>query len=616
LLRDGWVVFEGNTRVFYGPDVEVLRSTGFAQTHCFSLTAGQGADSSLVGLVFEPTRDRGLPDIGGTLWIHRESAELTRLDFRYANLPRSVNDPPDWAEGHLGGRVEFLSLPGGGWIARNWEIRTPLVGWVELFDERRELRLVGIQQTGGQVVQALSGGTVLYAADLATLTAPLLTRQGTSRSRVPRLPLAGTPFSTPTDAAGRFTISGTMDGEYGVTFHHPRLDSLAYTPAPVTVLLRPGRSETVRLRVPPESVIVRELCPDTGAGPPTRVVHGTVRERRGGAAPAGAEVRMSWQEIPGLAPTDPIAVQGRLKELTLREMEAVAPADSSGRYLMCAVPAGRRIAIAASRGTALGETVILRFEADGVWIGDRWTGAGMIWRQDLVHGAALPAATVVAVVTDAMTRRPLAHAIVTVVGTGEAVVADQSGRATIARVAPGNRVVSARRIGYAPVERVVRITPGDTVVLADSLLALQPMPFLLDTLVAAGDVAAAADPILRMGGFCDRRRLGFGDFITRQEFEQYNPVDVFDVLRRLPGIEILFNENYGRPAPDKVAGRDTGGGSFGHGAWDGTARYSFSWTAPRSGPPNELTSTTYWVYTRSLRSSSMAVRVGRPSNST
>jgi hypothetical protein len=102
----------------FAPDGEVLLSGSFLDTHCFRV---EGGDGSLVGLGFEPVAGRDLPDIRGTLWLDRGSAELRRLDFRYVNLPYPHDDWPQ-----VGGMVEFERLGTGMWIVRRWYIRMPL----------------------------------------------------------------------------------------------------------------------------------------------------------------------------------------------------------------------------------------------------------------------------------------------------------------------------------------------------------------------------------------------------------------------------------------------------------------------------------------------------------
>ena len=106
---------------FYGPDAEVLLSDSFLDSHCFRYRPG--GDELAVGLAFEPLHfDRDRVDVEGVLWIDRESSRLRTLEFTYTGI-----DPPS----HLGtgpgpyGQVVFDQLPGGGWIVREWWIRTP-----------------------------------------------------------------------------------------------------------------------------------------------------------------------------------------------------------------------------------------------------------------------------------------------------------------------------------------------------------------------------------------------------------------------------------------------------------------------------------------------------------
>ena len=41
----------------------------FLDTHCMSLEEGVDEAEGLLGLSFEPTEDRGVPDIRGVLWL-------------------------------------------------------------------------------------------------------------------------------------------------------------------------------------------------------------------------------------------------------------------------------------------------------------------------------------------------------------------------------------------------------------------------------------------------------------------------------------------------------------------------------------------------------------------
>lgn len=129
---------------YYGPDAEVLLSDQFLDSHCFRYRAGE---DDAVGLAFEPVRfERDRVDVDGVLWLDRETAQLQRLEFSYTGVPRPT---------HLGtgpgpyGQVVFDQLPGGGWIVREWWIRTPTGS-----RQRGVQTYVTYAQQGGRVNQA------------------------------------------------------------------------------------------------------------------------------------------------------------------------------------------------------------------------------------------------------------------------------------------------------------------------------------------------------------------------------------------------------------------------------------------------------------------------------
>lgn len=133
---------------WFGPDPEVLLSELFLESHCFrTVPTDVGTPAGWVGLGFEPAPVPHKPDIRGTIWIDRESAELRRLDFSYETMP-------SWAGPATGGgRLEFAQLPGGLWIVQRWALRVP-VPEVRLGSDRA--RLHGFQETRGWIEVVLS----------------------------------------------------------------------------------------------------------------------------------------------------------------------------------------------------------------------------------------------------------------------------------------------------------------------------------------------------------------------------------------------------------------------------------------------------------------------------
>src|SRR3954471_7296221 len=152
----GYVVVAEDGWTYYGPDAEVLLSTPFLRTHCFETKAEKG----LVGLAFTPARGRSLPDVKGTLWVDRENAELRYLEFSYTRLPERLTEP------RAGGRVEFMRVPSGAWIIRDWVIRMPIARTVHVPYQEDVPHVVGFREAGGSAVEIkMPDGTLVYRSE-------------------------------------------------------------------------------------------------------------------------------------------------------------------------------------------------------------------------------------------------------------------------------------------------------------------------------------------------------------------------------------------------------------------------------------------------------------------
>jgi len=160
LLEHGFVRPDGEESIYYAPDADVLLSDAFLDTHCMSLAEGEDEAEGLLRLSFEPTEDRGVPDISGVLWVDPADAELRWLDYRYEFLDVRNSE-------RLGGKIRFHRLPDGTWIVREWYIRTPVlqatVNQGRFGQKRVRPRLVGLKEEGGLVVRVhnLQGDLVL-----------------------------------------------------------------------------------------------------------------------------------------------------------------------------------------------------------------------------------------------------------------------------------------------------------------------------------------------------------------------------------------------------------------------------------------------------------------------
>jgi len=163
LEREGFVVVDSDGWSYHGPDADEFISDAFLRTHCFETKSGRGDTEGLIGLSFTPARGRTLPDITGTLWIDRQTAMLHHLDFTYAHLPE------DFVAPRAGGHIEFLRVPSGAWIVRDWVIRMPVAQMKQRpMAMGTELQVAGFREVGGNAVEIKTrAGIILYRSDSA-----------------------------------------------------------------------------------------------------------------------------------------------------------------------------------------------------------------------------------------------------------------------------------------------------------------------------------------------------------------------------------------------------------------------------------------------------------------
>jgi hypothetical protein len=157
LHEQGYAIERGeveDSSEYYAPDAEVFFSEAFLQHHCFKLERDDDYEGQ-VGLAFEPTRGRDVPDVMGTLWLDEDTAELSRLEVRYTDLRSHLR------RRHARAEVEFARLDNGTWIVQSWLIRMPIVR----IDRprvggptRRREQLWGFKEEGSQVLRVLGRG--------------------------------------------------------------------------------------------------------------------------------------------------------------------------------------------------------------------------------------------------------------------------------------------------------------------------------------------------------------------------------------------------------------------------------------------------------------------------
>ncbi|CAA9339504.1 MAG: hypothetical protein AVDCRST_MAG68-2930, partial [uncultured Gemmatimonadetes bacterium] len=280
LAEKGYVEAVGDTVLFHAPDAEILLSDEFLDTHCFHAEPADAEHRGMVGLAFAPVSTGERTDVRGVLWMDAATAELRVLEYGYVGgrFPGAAQ---------AGGRVEFRRLPSGGWIVSRWRIRVP--SGASRFRPNStalpgmEPQGSGIAEEAGEVVEIRTAEGALVAMSApARVTGVVWDSTRARPLAAARVVLEGTERAAVTDSAGRFTLGGVAEGAYSLTFSHPRLDSLRYTPEPVRVIAVPPQTAERDLAIPPLGVVLTASCASRAGG----TLGGVVTSRATGQ-PAG-----------------------------------------------------------------------------------------------------------------------------------------------------------------------------------------------------------------------------------------------------------------------------------------------------------------------------------------
>jgi hypothetical protein len=251
LAQGGFIFPKGDRTMYAAPDAQSLLSDAFVASHCFRAVPGTGV---LVGLAFEPVRDRKVIDVSGTLWVNRLTSELDFLEYRYTRLPDYL------ARGDLGGRVAFQRLATGAWIVSSWHIRRPQLLREEIVGagntSRFRVKAVAYHERGARVEMAEdSAGRPTRAVVFGEIW-DSIAGKGLENAIVY---IEGQTDSIATDSAGRYQLVVAATGPQMVAARHRRVGLLAL-PSKREVTLFPGDTAVVDFTVPSLPTVARALC--------------------------------------------------------------------------------------------------------------------------------------------------------------------------------------------------------------------------------------------------------------------------------------------------------------------------------------------------------------------
>jgi len=132
---------------------------------------------------------------------------------------------------------------------------------------------------------------------------------------------------------------------------------------------------------------------------------------------------------------------------------------------------------------------------------------------------------------DAQTGQPIIGASVTIPALSRAVISDGDGRFLHAALGGGSYVLQVHAVGYIPSAKSFDVVTGQSVT---HVFQLTTVPPVLPEVVVKGKTTAAVGR--RFEDFDRRRASRRGQFLTRAEIEESNPLALSDLLQHMRGI--------------------------------------------------------------------------------
>ena len=340
--------------------------------------------------------------------------------------------------------------------------------------------------------------------------------------------------SVTTDALGGFVYDSVPAGTWLASFLHPVLDSLRLEPGMVRIDITEAGALSVPLSIPSARTLVALSCRGPVAAD-MGVIVGDVRRAGDDAALVGATVEVTWPEW--------VLQKGRM---VTDQRVRTATTDSLGHFAVCGAPSGGTMRAIAWSGADTSGAVEVSTTESGYGILDFAIAPveRVRVRVDSGAGTALFAtvrrgrASVRGVITT-MDRRPLANAIVRVLGSGTQVRTNAAGVFTIVDAGAGTQTVEARAIGYQPLRKPVRLADGAATTV-DLRLPIQRVQ--LDTV----RVVAGRELPIEIRSIERRWRTGTGTIMDGNLVRDRSNLFVTDALRGVSGVTVRQVGGFGQ----------------------------------------------------------------------
>ena len=379
-------------------------------------------------------------------------------------------------------------------------------------------------------------------------------------------------FSAVTDARGRFRLDTLPAGRYTVVLAHPLLDSLELTLPSKEVELAEGGHAQLALALPSGATLRAIACPGVTLPPGTGVLLGQVMDADTEQPLADAVVAVSWSDL---------AVDRTTLQATYGSRTEGIRTGAQGLYRLCGVPTDSWLAVQAQRAGRAG-TVVQAIVPDSAGVATlnlslsagatRPIAADSAAESNLAEQPLLTGTASLAGTARDAAGQPLAGVQLRVLEATGSTRSDSGGRFTLGGLPAGTQILEAKRVGFRIVQQPVQLRTGRSV----------EVEVHLARIVSLDSIRIVAQRS-RYPEFEQRRRSGFGQYLTEDDIARRNPMELSDLLRMTPGFRV-----YGSGFEARVESSRARGSSFGFGrpcttanvVIDGMQNQDINWLRP------------------------------------
>lgn len=336
---------------------------------------------------------------------------------------------------------------------------------------------------------------------------------------------------------GVFRIDSIPPGKHRIRVMHELLDSLGIQMVTQELEFTDGQTESIQLAIPSGPSLVEVSCPAARRALGPSAIIGRVLDADTDEPVKDARVSIVWEEM---------SLNAGLRKVP-RRRDGVTGAD--GVYRLCGLPPQLEGTLQAERARVTTSEVRVKFEGEallvqGLKIGNAnsvavATGDSAAARlREAAAGKSYSVATLQkgsAVLTGRVLNAAgtaIVGARVDVVGTRGMTLTGAGGEFRIDSLPSGTQTLVVRQIGFAPVEQAVELT---TRMAARAEVTLSRAAQVL----AEVKVTADADVGLERVGFAQRKKSGFGYFVSGDDISKRAPNMLTDLFRTIPGLRVV-----------------------------------------------------------------------------